>query len=108
MEKQGENISGKHNIFNPKMLKRLGKRVTNNGRLVNNVNTKANAKAKANKSATNTSRPSSPENPSNNALGNPSPVAATPTGGRRSRSRSRSRKSRSSRTANKSRKQLKY
>jgi hypothetical protein len=97
MEKQGENISGKHNIFNPKMLKRLGKRVTNNGRLVNNVNANANANANAKKSLkkanrVNTSRPSSPENPSENALGNPSPVAATPTGG--SRSTRKSKKSR--------------
>jgi hypothetical protein len=90
MENQGQNISGKHNIFNPKLLKRLGKRVTNNGKLVNNV--KANAKANKSlkkKNAANTSRPSSPENPSENALGNPSPVAATPTGGRRKAGKSR-------------------
>jgi len=106
MENQEENISGKHNIFNPKMLKRLGKRVTNNGKLVNNVNAKANVnKSLKKKNAANTSRPSSPENPSENALGNPSPVAATPTGGRRKQSR-RSRRSRSK--AKKSRKQLKY
>ena len=101
MENQGQDISGKHNIFNPKMLKRLGKRVTNNGRLVNNVNAKANVnKSLKKKNAANTSRPSSPENPSNNALGNPSPVAATPTGGRRKQSRrSRSSRKRSSRSS---------